>query len=206
MSMLESMQADYPEIILASGSAARAAILGSAGIRFRQQSSMIDEEGEHRQTAAGTPPGEVALHLARLKAEAVLKSEPGAIVIGGDQVLAIGDEILQKPNTKDEAREQLRKLRGRTHELHTAAVVIGKSHTASFMDVATLKVRDFSEKFLDHYLDMSGAGVLNSVGAYHIEGLGVHLFSEIKGDYFTILGLPILPVLEELRRLGIICK
>ena len=207
MSTLESsMQAEYPEIILASGSAARAAILASAGICFRQQSSMIDEEAQHKQIAAGTPPGDVALYLARLKADAVLEREPGAIVIGGDQVLAIGNEILQKPNTQEEARDQLRKLRGRTHELHTAAVVIGKSHAASFVDIATLKVRDFSEKFLDCYLEMSGEGVLNSVGAYHIEGLGVHLFSEIRGDYFTILGLPIVPVLEELRRLGIICK
>jgi len=204
--MLDHMQTDYPEIILASGSAARAAILASAGIRFRQQSSFIDEEGEHRQIANGTPPSEVALHLARLKADAVLKKEPGAIVIGGDQVLAIGNEILQKPGTQEEARQQLQKLRGRTHELHTAAVVLSKSHAASFVDIATLKVRDFSERFLDCYLEMSGEGVLTSVGAYHIEGLGIHLFSEINGDYFTILGLPILPVMEELRRLSIVCK
>ncbi len=200
------MQSDYPEVILASGSAARAAILASAGIRFRQQSSMIDEDREHKQIASGTPPGEVALYLARLKANAVLEKEPGAIVIGGDQVLAIGNEILQKPCSQEEARQQLHKLRGRTHELHTAAVVVSKSHAASFVDMATLKVRDFSEKFLDCYLEMSGEGVLTSVGAYHIEGLGIHLFSEIKGDYFTILGLPILPVLEELRRRSIVCK
>lgn len=203
---MEHIQADYPEVILASGSAARAAILASAGIRFRQQSSMIDEEGEHKQIASGTPPSEVAVYLARLKADSVLAREPGAIVIGGDQVLAVGNEILQKPGSREEAREQLRKLRGRTHELHTAAVVVSKSHAASFVDIATLKVRDFSEKFLDCYLEMSGEGVLTSVGAYHIEGLGIHLFSEIKGDYFTILGLPILPVLEELRSRSIVCK
>ncbi len=203
---MEHIQADYPEVILASGSAARAAILASAGIRFRQQSSMIDEEAEHRQIASGTPPSDVALYLARLKADDVLAREPGAIVIGGDQVLAIGNEILQKPASQEEAREQLRKLRGRAHELHTAAVVVSKSHAASFIDIATLKVRDFSEKFLDCYLEMSGEGVLTSVGAYHIEGLGIHLFSEIKGDYFTILGLPILPVLEELRSRSIVCK
>jgi len=127
-------------------------------------------------------------------------------VIGGDQVLAIGNEILQKPRSQEEARQQLQKLRGRTHELHTAAVVLSKSHAASFVDIATLKVRDFSERFLDCYLEMSGEGVLTSVGAYHIEGLGIHLFSEINGDYFTILGLPILPVMEELRRLSIVCK
>ena len=101
---------------------------------------------------------------------------------------------------------QLQKLRGRTHELHSAAVVLYKTHAASFTDTATLKVRDFSEKFIDWYMETVGEGLLTSVGAYHIEGLGIHLFSEIKGDYFTILGLPVLPVLEELRRLSIICK
>lgn len=204
--MLEHMQADYPEVILASGSAARAAILASAGIRFRQQPSMIDEEEEHKQFASSSSPSNLALSLARLKADAVFKNEPDAIVIGGDQVLAVGNEIFQKPGSQEEARQQLLKLRGCTHELHTAAVVLSKNHAASFTDVVTLKVRDFSDKFLDCYLDMCGEGVLTSVGAYHIEGLGIHLFSEIKGDYFTILGLPVLPILEELRRLSIICQ
>ena len=203
--MLDHMQADYPEIILASGSAARAAILGSAGIRFRQEPSTVDEEVE-RERATGTSPREVALHLAKLKAGAVFKKEPDAVVIGGDQVLAVGDEILQKPRDLKEAREQLQRLRGRTHELHSAAVVLSKSHSAEFIDVASMTMRDFSDKFIDCYLDMCGEGVLNSVGAYHIEGLGVHLFSEIKGDYYTILGMPSLPVMEELRRLSIICQ
>ena len=91
------------------------------------------------------------------------------------------------------------------HELHTAAVVLSKTHAASFADAVTLKVRNFSDKFLDGYLDMCGEAILTSVGAYHIEGLGIHLFTEIKGDYFTILGLPVLPLLEELRRRSIIC-
>ncbi len=200
------MQADYPEIVLASASGSRAAVLAGAGIRFRQQPSKIDEEEEHKQFAPGTPPAEVAIALARLKADNVLESEPGTIVIGADQVLAIGNEILQKPRNLEEARGQLHKLRGRTHELYSAAVVLHKTHAASFTDTATLKVRDFSEKFIDWYIETVGEGLLTSVGAYHIEGLGIHLFSEIKGDYFTILGLPVLPVLEELRRLSIICK
>ena len=166
----------------------------------------VVEEEARKQFATGTPPGEVALGLAKLKAGAVFEKEPNAIVIGGDQVLAVGNEILQKPANLDEARQQLQRLRGCTHELHTAAVISSKAHTAAFVDVASLKMRDFSDKFIDCYLDMCGEGVLSSVGAYHIEGLGVHLFSEIKGDYFTILGLPVLPVLEELRRLSIICK
>jgi septum formation protein len=198
------MQADYPEVILASASGARAAILASAGIRFRQQPPVLDEAEEHKRFAPGTAPSEVAVSLARLKAASVLEREPGAIVIGADQVLAIGNEILQKPRNLQEAREQLHKLRGRTHELYSAAVVLHKTHAASFTDIANLTVRDFSDKFIEWYMETVGEGLLTSVGAYHIEGLGIHLFSEIKGDYFTILGLPVLAVLEELRRLSII--
>ncbi len=204
--MQEPLQVEYPEIILASGSAARAAILGSAGIRFRQQLSTVDEEVERGRCMTDTSPKEVALYLAKLKAGAVAKMEQDAIVIGGDQVLAVGDEVLHKPRNLKEARDQLQRLRGCTHELHSAAVVFSKSRTAEFIDVASMTMRNFSDKFIDCYLDMCGEGVLNSVGAYHIEGLGVHLFSEIKGDYNTILGMPSLPVLEELRRLSIICQ
>jgi septum formation protein len=200
------MQTDFPEIILASASGARAAILASAGIRFRQYPSTLDEAEEHKQFAAGVSPAGVAIALAKLKAQNVAAQQPDAVVIAADQVLAIGDEILQKPASLEQAREQLHKLRGRTHELHSAAVVLYKGHTASFTDVATLKVREFSEQFIDWYLETVGEGLLTSVGAYHLEGLGIHLFSEIKGDYFTILGLPILPLLEELRRLEIIFK
>lgn len=200
------MQADYPEIILASASGSRAAIIACAGIRFRQKPATLDEAHEHKRIASGTAPADVALILAKLKAANVLEVEPSAIVIGADQVLAIGNDILQKPATAEEAREQLRRLRGRTHQLHSAAAVIFKGHLATFTDVATLSVRDFSDYFLDWYLETAGEGILTSVGAYHIEALGIHLFSQIQGDYFTILGLPILPILEELRRLDIIVK
>jgi septum formation protein len=200
------MQADYHEIILASASGARAAILASAGVRFRQQPSRLNEAEERNQFAGGTSPQEVAKTLARLKADSVLETEPGAIIIGADQVLSIGNEILQKPASQEQAREQLKKLRGRTHQLHSAAVLLCKGHTASFCDTAIMTVRDFSDSFLDWYLETVGEGVLTSVGSYHIEGLGIHLFSEIRGDYFTILGLPVLPVLEELRRLSIVLQ
>jgi septum formation protein len=200
------MQADYPEIILASASGARAAVLASAGIRFRQQPSSLNEAEEHKHFAGGTPPQEVAKTLARLKADNVQEREPNAIIIGADQVLSVGDEILQKPTSQEKAREQLKKLRGRTHKLHSAAVVLYKGHAASLCDTATMSIRDFSDPFIDWYLETVGEGVLTSVGSYHIEGLGIHLFSEIRGDYFTILGLPVLPVLEELRRLSIVLK
>ncbi|MFZ1108600.1 MAG: Maf family protein [Rhodomicrobium sp.] len=200
------MQADYPAIILASASSARGAILAHAGVRFHQRPSMVDEAEERKHLASSLAPVEVAKALARLKADNVLETEPGAIVIGADQVLAIDGEILQKPRSRDEARSQLLKLRGRTHQLHTAAVLLYKGHAANFSDVATIALRDFSDEFLDWYLDLAGEGVLTSVGAYHIEGLGIHLFSEVRGDYFTILGLPIIPVLDELRRLSILMK
>jgi septum formation protein len=167
---------------------------------------MVDEAEEHKHFASSTSPMDAAMALARLKADSVLEMEPGAIVIGADQVLSIGGEILQKPRSREEARQQLLKLRGQTHQLHSAAVLLYKDHAASFSDTATMKVRNFSDEFLDWYLETAGEGVLTSVGAYHIEGLGIHLFSEVKGDYFTILGLPILPVLEELRRLSVLMK
>jgi septum formation protein len=167
---------------------------------------MVDEAEEQKHFAGNTTPMEVAKALARLKADSVLEMEPGAIVIGADQVLAIGDDLLQKPRSQEEARDQLLKLRGETHQLHSAAVLLYKGHAATFSDTATMTVRHFSDEFLNWYLETAGEGVLTSVGAYHIEGLGIHLFSEVKGDYFTILGLPILPVLDELRRLSILLK
>ncbi len=200
------MQSDYPEIILASASPARGAILAHAGVRFHQRPSMVDEAEEQKHFASNTTPMEVAKALARLKADSVLEMEPGAIVIGADQVLAIGNKLLQKPQSQEEARDQLLKLRGRTHQLHSAGVLLYKGQAATFCDTATMTVRNFSDEFLDWYLETAGEGVLTSVGAYHIEGLGIHLFEEVKGDYFTILGLPILPVLEELRRLSVLMK
>jgi septum formation protein len=200
------MQPDYPEIILASASGARAAILASAGIRFRQQPSGLDEADERKHLKKGMSPDEIAEALARSKADKVLEMEPGAVVIGADQILSIEGEILQKPSSQDEAREQLKKLRGRAHRLHSAAVVLCKGHSASFCDTAIMTVRDFSDDFLDWYLEAAGEGIFGSVGAYHIEGLGVHLFSAIDGDYFTILGMPVLPVLDELRRLNIVMR
>jgi len=180
--------------------------LANAGIRFHQRPSMVDEAEEQKHFAGNTTPTEVALALARFKADSVLEMDPGAIVIGADQVLAIGNELLQKPGSREEARDQLLKLRGRTHYLHSGAVLLYKDHAAAFSDIATMTVRDFSNEFLDWYLETAGEGALTSVGAYHIESLGIHLFSEVKGDYFTILGLPILPVLDELRRLSILMK
>ena len=200
------MQSDYPEIILASASLSRGAILAHAGIRFHQRASTVDEAEEHKHFASSTTPMDAAMTLARLKADNVLEMEPGAIVIGADQVLAIDGQVMQKPRSTHEARVQLQRLRGRSHQLHSAVVLLYKDHATSFSDTATMTVRNFSDEFLDWYLETAGEGVITSVGAYHIEGLGIHLFSEVKGDYFTILGLPILPLLEELRRLSVLMR
>ncbi len=202
--MLSAMQTDYPEIILASASGARAAILASAGVRFRQMPSMLDEKEERKHFASGISPTDVALTLARLKADQVLDREPGAVIIGADQVLALNGQIFQKPGSVEEARDQLKAFRGQTHELHSAACVLYKGNVAEFSDTARLTVRNFSDEFLDWYLEMAGEGVLTSVGAYHLEGLGILLFDDVSGDYFTILGLPVLPVLNELRRLAVL--
>ena len=196
-----NIQTDYPEIILASASAARAAILGNAGLRFHQRPSTLNENEERDKLGHSIAPGELALHLARRKADQVSLLEPSAVIIGADQVLSIGNEILQKPGSLDEAREQLKRLRGQTHQLHSAAIIVAKGQAKTFLDTATLTMRNFCDEFLDWYLETAGEGVITSVGAYHVEGLGIHLFSEMKGDYFTILGLPILPIFQELRRL-----
>lgn len=198
------MQSDYPEIILASASAARAAILGNAGVRFHQQPSTLNEREEHRDLGASYSAETMALHLARRKADIVLEMEPGAVVIGADQVLVIDGELLQKPVNHAEARHQLMRLRGKPHQLHSAAVILHNGSAKEFVDVATLTMRDFSDAFLDWYMDSAGEGMLTSVGAYHFEGLGIHLFADIDGDYFTILGLPIVPILDELRRLKVL--
>jgi septum formation protein len=198
------MQADGPEIILASASAARAAILGNAGIRFRQKPSSLDESSERETLALSTSAPAIALHLARKKAERVAQEDPQAVVIGADQVLGFEGRILTKPRSRDEAREQLLRLRGQTHQLHSAAVLLFKGEVLTFEDSATLTMRAFSDAFLDWYLETASHSVLNSVGAYHLEGLGIHLFAEVRGDYFTILGLPMTPVLSELRRIGVL--
>ncbi len=198
------MQADFPEIVLASASSARAGILANAGLRFHQRASGLDETEQHARFGKTLSPPDLAMHLARQKADLVAAMEPNAIVIGADQVLALGTEVLQKPATPEDARAQLARLRGKVHQLHSAISILRDGQATGFCQSATLTMRDFSDEFLDWYLDTAGDGVLTSVGAYHLEGLGIHLFSKIEGDYFTVLGLPIEPVLAELRRVDVL--
>lgn len=196
------------EIVLASGSRARREMLAAAGVPFTVQAADVDEPAirarlfdEDKHIA----PKKVAEVLAIAKAEDVSGKRPGCVIIGADQVLALDDALLSKAQSVEAAREALKRLRGRTHELHSA-VAFAEDGKASFTHVATarLAMRDFSDAFLDDYLNRAADRVTQTVGAYELEGLGIQLFEQIDGDYFTILGMPLMPVLAELRWRGIL--
>lgn len=189
-------------IILASTSATRQAMLRSAGLSFSAASPGVDETA----LVTANPhwrPLDAALRLAEAKALDVSKRHANALVIGADQVLALGNEIFGKPRDRAHCREQLRRLRGRRHALISAVVIARDEKTLwSHTDQALLTMRDYSEDFLDSYLDVIGDDCTTSVGGYKIEGRGVQLFNSITGDHFTILGLPLIPLLSELRAAG----
>lgn len=195
-------------LILASASAARREMLARAGIVFDVSPAKVDERAIRATLEADgnlLEPDDVAEVLARAKAEAVSREHPDAIVIGSDQVLALDGEIYEKPPTGEAARQQLLALRGRRHELHAAVALAEGGETQwSATDVAVLAVRRFSMTFLEEYLARLGPEVCETVGAYKLEGLGAQLFEAIDGDYFTILGMPLLPLLEELRQRKVI--
>jgi len=188
-------------IILASASRVRAGLLRQAGLEFDVKPPHVDEdEIKLSLRAEKAPPQQVAEALAELKARRV--SDPGdqSFVIGCDQMLACGDDWFDKPTDLATARRQLLALRGRTHHLHAAvAVARGGGIVWRHRQSAALTMRSFSEAFLDAYLAQAGAAVLTSVGGYQLESLGVQLFERIEGDYFTILGLPLLPLLDFFR-------
>ena len=193
--------ADQP-LVLASKSAVRRAVLEGAAIPLDIYPADIDERG--METRAGMiAPAETAVLLAREKALAVAADLPGRLVLGADQTLALGARVFAKPADLAAARAQLKTLRGRTHELH-AAIAIIRDGTILFEhhDIARLTMRAFSDAFLESYLEAAGSAVTASVGAYQVENLGIHLFERIEGDHFTILGLPLLPLLDFLRRNG----
>jgi septum formation protein len=186
-------------LVLASQSKVRRALLEAAGIPVEAKPAHLDERAIEERVKGG--PGDVALTLAREKARTVAAMSDRAIVVGCDQTLALGERRFSKPADRAAARVQLMALRGKTHELHSAVCVCRNGAvTFGHVAVARLTVRGFSEAFLDSYLDAAGTSVTASVGAYQLERTGVHLFEKIEGDHFTILGLPLLPLLEELRR------
>jgi len=185
-------------LILASQSTVRRALLEAAGIPVEARPAHLDERAIEQGVTGG--PGEVALTLAREKARTVAAMSGNGIVVGCDQTLALGDRRFSKPADRTAARVQLLALRGKPHQLHSAvAVCRNGAVTFGHVAVARLTMRAFSESFLDRYLEAAGDAVIASVGAYQLERSGVHLFEKIEGDHFTILGLPLLPLLEHLR-------
>lgn len=191
-------------LVLASKSDVRGKILAAAGLRFEIRPAQIDERGE--EAKAGNPDAVAAARLlACAKAKAVSDTRPGQIVLGADQTLARGTRRFSKPTDREVAVEQLRALRGRTHELNSAVALVRDGEVLfQTVDTARLTMRAFSDQFLEEYLDMAGGAALGSVGGYQLEGIGVHLFERVEGDYFTILGLPLLPVLAFLRQNGFV--
>lgn len=194
-------------IVLASGSATRAAMLAAAGVAFEIEAANIDEAGVTAGlAAAGAPPLRVADALAELKAMKVSRRRPGMLVLGADQVLVTAEgELLDKPEGRAGAAAQLRRLMGAKHRLVSAAVVaVDGAPVWRANDSATLTMRPLSDGFIADYLAREGDAVLASVGAYRIEGLGAQLFSQVEGSHFTILGLPLLAVLDYLRVRGVL--
>ena len=190
--------------ILASKSAARRAMLEGAGVPFSIQVADVDEDavkaGHDPADAAG-----LAVELARVKALAVSRHDPEAWVLGADQTLAFAGGLVSKAGSLDEARDRLAAMRGRAHQLHSGAALACNGQVVWFgVDTATMRMRDFSDAFLDAYLAAEGEALLGSVGSYRLEGMGSQLFEAVEGDYFTVLGLPLWPVLAELRRAGVL--
>lgn len=193
----------YP-IILASQSRARQTLLANAGIAFEAVAAEIDERAV-QQASGLSLPGDIAALLAREKALSVSVRQSDKYVVGADQTLALGLRLFSKPVGRVAAAEQLRALAGQRHELHSA-VAVAQAGAIVFeaATIAQMTMRSLGEAEIDAYLNEAGEAVTTSVGAYQLEGLGVHLFEQIEGDHFTILGLPLLPLLAFLRSEGLL--
>jgi septum formation protein len=195
---------DEQPLVLASGSAVRRMLLEAAGIPVEVRPTSIDERAiEARANLSAAT--DVAALLAREKALAGAASQAGRLVLGADQTLALGERRFSKPTDRNSAREQVSALRSRTHEVHSAIAVV-RNRKILFEHIASahLTMRDFSDQFLDDYLDTIGPAATASVGGYQLEGAGVQLFDRIEGSHSTNLGLPLLPLLAWLRRQGLL--
>lgn len=192
-------------IILASGSPFRRSMLANAGLDFRVEKPDIDERAVEAAVGGEVTPDDLAAILAEAKALDVSGRHPDALVIGSDQTLSLGDEIFHKPADMEAARRHLLKLSGKTHSLNSAVAVAKGGETLwRHVGIAHLTMRPLDPAFIGRHLARVGDKALQSVGAYQIEGEGIQLFEKIEGDHFTIVGLPLLPLLAELRNLGAI--
>ena len=193
-----------PSLILASASPSRRQLLANAGLVFTIEPSGIDEDEVKRSLGSRAAPQELASTLAEMKAVKVSARHPDAMAVGADSTLACNGRMFDKPPDLAAARKQLQTLRGQTHELFSSVVVArGGARLWHWSERARLTMRPLNDGFIDSYLARAGDDVLTSVGAYQLEGLGAHLFSRVDGDYFTILGLPLLPLLSFLAGHGI---
>ena len=191
------------ELVLASGSTIRRKILEGAGVSFKVQTSGVDEDAIKAEWS-GDNPSELAVLLAEAKAKAVSVPQD-ALVLGADQILSLDGSLYDKAHSRTEARVRLETLRGKTHILHSGLAAVRNGETIwTHTQDSYLSVRDFSNTFLDLYMKASGDELTASVGAYAFEAIGAQLFEKIDGDYYAILGLPLLPVLDLLRREGVI--
>lgn len=193
-------------LVLASKSAARRAMLENAGVTFEVRVAGVDEEAI-KVASGDLDAAALAVRLAEAKALAVSRDDETAWVLGSDQTLAFDGGLVSKAASLEAARERLRAMRGRTHQLHSGAALAVKGEIVwSGVDTVEMRMREFSDAFLDAYLAAEGEALLSCVGAYRLEGLGSQLFEAVDGDYFTVLGLPLWPVLAELRRAGVIAS
>lgn len=199
-------QAAAPRLVLASASASRKALLEQAGLRFEARAAHVDEaEVKRSARAGGASAVDTALLLAELKAMRIARRDPEALVIGCDQLLVCEDRWFDKPADRAEARDHLTFLRGRTHTLVTAVLCQrGEQRVWHHVAQPRLTMRGFSDVFLDAYLSAEGDALTTTVGAYRLEGVGVHLFDAVQGEHAAVLGLPLLPLLGFLRQHGVL--
>jgi septum formation protein len=194
-------------ILLASASPFRRKLLEAAGVPFRVAPPRVDEGEVKRELAGNAGPAGIAEALAAAKAEGVSRDNPASLVIGSDQVVALGDALIDKPIDLEDARAQLKRLRGKTHRLFTAVALAQDARIVwTTVQSASLTMRNFSDAFLDRYVAECGEGLRRVAGAYEIEGRGIQLFECVEGDHFTIVGLPLVPLLAELRARGALAR